>query len=61
MLDEFGYTILDSFIFKSTWDLNYHYLTANNPSVATSLESKSTLIQDVGLRGIQTPIKNISL
>ena len=28
MLDEFGYTFADFFIFKSTWDLNYHLETA---------------------------------
>lgn len=27
MLDEFGYTFADFFIFKSTWDLNYHLET----------------------------------
>jgi hypothetical protein len=25
MLDEFGYTVRDFFIFSSTWDLRYHY------------------------------------
>lgn len=27
MLDEFGYTFTDFFVFKSTWDLNYHLET----------------------------------
>ena len=27
MLDEFGYTVRDFFIFSSTWDLRYHYET----------------------------------
>jgi hypothetical protein len=27
MIDEFGYTFNDFFIFKSTWDLNYHIET----------------------------------
>lgn len=27
MIDEFGYTFVDFFIFSSTWDLSYHYET----------------------------------
>ena len=27
MLDEFGYTFMDFFIFRSTWDLGYHFET----------------------------------
>ena len=27
MIDEFGYSFKDFFIFKSTWDLNYHVET----------------------------------
>jgi hypothetical protein len=30
MLDEFGYTTVDFFIFKSTWDFNYHYECSEN-------------------------------
>lgn len=30
MIDEFGYTFVDSFIFKSTADLEYHYSTEEN-------------------------------
>jgi hypothetical protein len=29
MLDEFGYTTSDLFIFKSTWDYNYYNLISN--------------------------------
>jgi hypothetical protein len=25
MIDEFGYTFMDFFIFRSTWDLGYHF------------------------------------
>ncbi len=28
MMDEFGYTFADFFIFKSTWDLSYHFETS---------------------------------
>jgi hypothetical protein len=31
MLDEFGYTTSDFFIFKSTWDYEYHLQTIQNP------------------------------
>lgn len=61
MVQEFGYTTTDTFIFKSTWDLNYHYITSNNTIVASTLESKSNLVIDAGLVGIQNPIKNINL
>jgi hypothetical protein len=27
MIDEFGYHVVDFFMFKSTWDLDYHYET----------------------------------
>lgn len=30
MIDEFGYSLVDMFMFKSTWDLNYHYITIEN-------------------------------
>jgi hypothetical protein len=31
MLDEFGYTLSNFFIFKSTWDFEYHLQTIQNP------------------------------
>ena len=61
MLEEFGYATVDTFIFKSTWDLNYHYITSNNTVVITNSESKSRLVRNPGLIGVQNPIKNISL
>jgi hypothetical protein len=33
MLDEFGYTVIDFFVFKSTWDIEYHYTTEVNQNV----------------------------
>ena len=61
MVEEFGYTTVDSFIFKSSWDNAYHYLTSNNPTVISSMASKETMIKNPGLIGIQNPIKNINL
>ena len=62
MVQEFGYTTIDTFIFKSTWDLNYHYITSNSTTVVISnLESKSRLVRNPGFIGIQNPIKNINL
>ena len=57
MIDEFGYTTVDTFIFKSSWDTNYHYMSSNILTIATS----TTTINNPGLIGIQTPIKNINL
>lgn len=34
MLDEFGYTVLDFFIFKSSWDLDYH-IECSQPKVVS--------------------------
>jgi len=33
MLDEFGYTVVDFFVFKSTWDIEYHYTTEVNENM----------------------------
>ena len=38
MLDEFGYTFMDFFIFRSTWDQGYHFET----SVAKESDFKDT-------------------
>ena len=61
MIQEFGYSTVDTFIFKSTWDNNYHYLTSNNTNVISNTVSKETMIRNVGLIGIQSQIKNINL
>ena len=40
MLNEFGYDFEDFFIFRSTWDLQYHNKTVpNNPQFITQLEN----------------------
>ena len=31
MIDEYGYHIVDTFIFKSTWDYEYHYECLESP------------------------------
>lgn len=36
MMDEFGYTTVDFFIFKSTWDYNYHYECIDNVNTSSS-------------------------
>jgi hypothetical protein len=61
MVQEFGYTTINTFIFKSTWDFGYHHITSNNTIVASNLESRSRLVRNPGLIGIQNPIKNINL
>jgi hypothetical protein len=61
MLDEFGYTVVDSFIFKSTWDSDYHIFTSNNPNYAKKMEVKSSIISDYVSVGVQEDIKNINL
>jgi len=61
MLDEFGYTVVDSFIFKSTWDYNYHYITSNNLEIKKKEESNKTLVKNANFLGVQTANKNISL
>ena len=61
MVDEFGYTTVDTFIFKSSWDSNYHYITSNSPIIISNTRAKATMIKNPGLIGIQTSIKNINL
>jgi len=46
MLDEFGYTFLDFFIFRSTWDQMYHFETII-PEEKTFKETKSIHLQEV--------------
>jgi hypothetical protein len=45
MLDEFGYTFLDFFIFRSTWDQSYHFETIV-PEEKTFKETKSIHVQE---------------
>jgi hypothetical protein len=46
MVDEYGYTTIDFFIFKSTWDLEYHIETVENniDSVIDSNKNTNTPI-----------------
>jgi len=52
MVDEFGYTVIDFFIFSSTWDLTYHYETntlSTKPKFNIELPTlKSSDIKDFG-------------
>lgn len=38
MIDEFGYSLTDLMIFKSTWDINYHIETINTSSVSKVID-----------------------
>jgi hypothetical protein len=61
MIDEFGYTFVDSFIFNSTWDSNYYHITSKKLDYVSKYESNDILIKNVENVGIQSPTKNISL
>lgn len=45
MLDEFGYTFLDFFIFRSTWDQGYHFETVV-PEEKTFKDTRSARIKE---------------
>ena len=45
MLDEFGYQVVDSFIFKSTWDFGYHY-ECNDVTDKKIIVSNTNLIKN---------------
>ena len=47
MVDEYGYHIVDFFIFKSTWDYEYHYETQEYEVDESTSVSQSKVI-DVG-------------
>ena len=46
MLDEFGYTFMDFFIFRSTWDQGYHFETIV-PEERTFKDTRSFKSQEV--------------
>lgn len=50
MLDEYGYTISDFFIFKSTWDYEYHIQT-------TEIPRNVNLVPDIKLPNIETVVE----
>ena len=41
MLDEFGYTTVDFFIFKSTWDYSYHFECIDNLNTSTGISTEN--------------------
>lgn len=43
MIDEFGYTVVDFFIFKSTWDYEYHVECLEKPITKTVDTSPTTI------------------
>ena len=45
MLDEFGYTFMDFFIFRSTWDQGYHFETVV-PTENTFKDTRSAKFQE---------------
>lgn len=49
MLDEFGYTVVDFFIFKSTWDYKYHVECSEN--INTSNNSTENIITTINTNG----------
>ncbi len=58
MIDEFGYTTVDFFVFKSSWDFEYNFMTQNNiPAPIKPSKAISQLPQI----GVLTPGKNINL
>lgn len=60
MLSEIGYSVIDFFIFKSTWDIGYHYITTNDEKTIESKKNKELSLK-VSNVGILHPIQNINL
>jgi len=56
MLDEFGYTTSDLFIFKSPWDYKYNYITSND-----LYSSYNTIEVNDNTIGSKSKIKNTKL
>ena len=58
MLGEFGYDVEDFFIFRSTWDLQYHNQTVlNKPQFIQNLEN--SFLSNVSISGLgQSPQSN---
>lgn len=57
MLDEFGYTTSDFFIFKSTWDFEYYLETGRG----TSIQSVGSLIQTPGIQTIPNLVPSVDI
>jgi hypothetical protein len=60
MLDEFGYSWVDFFIFKSTWDYEYHYTTSLNNYKEIVIPVPLIDQTNVGQVNIFQPYKNIN-
>ena len=56
MLDEFGYSIYDFFIFSSTWDLKYYLETVSNSKNKDYLQKYTTDENIINTFDITTPI-----
>ena len=60
MIDEFGYTYTDFFIFKSTWDYEYHVECTKNEQVRVKVLRDSN-IQLSSIPQIIDTNRNLSL
>ena len=54
MLDEFGYTFMDFFIFRSTWDNKYHFESVvpqetNSETINFGINSIENNFKDIGM------------
>ena len=59
MLDEFGYTVTDFFIFKSTWDYEYHIECSLPDPTSTNLQNVSLNSVNIAQQVIQQNINNL--
>lgn len=57
MLDEFGYTTSDFFIFKSTWDFEYYIETGKG----TTIQSVGSLIQSPSSQTIPNILPSVDV
>lgn len=57
MLDEFGYTTSDFFIFKSTWDFEYYIETGKG----TSIQSIGSLVQSPSVQTIPNILPSVDV
>ena len=51
MLDEFGYTTTDFFIFSSSWEYNYYITTSLNPTKGSAIRPVANPIIFAGVQG----------
>ncbi len=57
MLDEYGYMVADFFIFKSTWDYEFH-IEANMPKIS-SVPTLQNIYQTLYIQGIAKKYNSI--